>query len=110
MKTPNVSITIEGTTYEYYDDFIAVSSGASTTIEANEFVFVGYGIKSDLYNDYENLDVKDKVVVAVFGEPKDDNGNYIVSGTKDISKWSNGRQSLSSKRNLAKNWAQKLLF
>jgi len=107
MKTPKVSITIEGTAYKYYDDFIAVSSGESTTIDANEFVFVGYGIKSDLYNDYENLEVKDKVVVAVFGEPKDDNGNYIVSGTKDISKWSNGRQSLSSKRNLAKELGAK---
>ena len=107
MKTPNVSITIGDNKYNYYNDFISVATSDSATIHTDEFVFVGYGIKSNTYNDYKNLEVKDKVVVAVFGEPKDENGNYLVSGTKDISKWSNGRQSLSSKRNLAKELGAK---
>ena len=107
VKTPKVTISIESQSFSYYDDFVAVSSGETAIIEAEEFVFVGYGIKNTLYNDYKDLDVAGKIVVAIAGEPKDENGNYIVSGTNEISKWSNGRQSLSSKRNLAKELGAK---
>lgn len=107
QKTPKVSISIGDQSYEYYDDFISVSSGESTLIKANSYVFVGYGIQDEKYDDYGSLDVKDKIVVAVSGEPKNEDGNYVISGTKEISKWSNGRQSLSSKRNLAKDLGAK---
>jgi hypothetical protein len=107
IKTPKVNILIDGTNFIYYDDFIAVSSGETTTIEVDEFTFAGYGIKSTLYNDYENLDVSGKLVVAIKGEPKDKFGKYLVTGSKDRSKWSNGRQSLSSKRNIAKELGAK---
>ena len=107
VKTPKVTISIGSQSFSYYDDFVAVSSGETAIIEAEEFVFVGYGIKSTLYNDYKDLDVAGKIVVAIAGEPKDKNGNYIVSGTNEISKWSNGRQSLSSKRILAKELGAK---
>lgn len=107
VKTPKVTISIGSQSFSYYDDFVAVSSGETAIIEAEEFVFVGYGIKNSLYNDYKDLDVAGKIVVAIAGEPKDKNGNYIVSGTNEISKWSNGRQSLSSKRNLAKELGAK---
>jgi hypothetical protein len=110
IKTPKVSISIGGKAYSYYDDFVAVASGESKIIETNEFVYVGYGIKTTSYNDYENLDVNGKIVVAINGEPKDNNGTYIVSGTNEISKWSNGRQALSSKRNLAKELGATAFF
>ena len=41
---------------------------------------------------------------------KDENGKYIISGSNEISKWSNGRQSLSSKRNPTKELAQKHFY
>ena len=44
------------------------------------------------------------------GEPKDGNGNYIITGNKQASKWSNGRQELSAKRNVAKEKGAKALF
>ena len=43
VKTPKVSISIGDQTFSYYDDFVAVASGETTKIEAQEFVFVGYG-------------------------------------------------------------------
>ena len=110
IKTPKVNIAVGENTYSYYNDFVAVASGETALIEAKEYVFAGYGIKSTLYNDYEDLDVTGKIVIAIGGEPQDDNGNYIVSGTKDISKWSNGRQALSSKRNLARDLGAKAFF
>ena len=71
---------------------------------------VGYGIKDALYNDYKDMDVTDKIVVAIAGEPKNEDGTYLMSGTEEISKWSNGRQELSSKRNAAKDLGAKAFF
>jgi len=110
QKTPEVLITIGDESFEYFTDFVSVASGESTTLNADSYVFVGYGIQDDKYDDYTGLDVQGKIVVAVEGEPKNDAGNYIISGNSDISKWSNGRQSLSAKRNLARDLGAKAFF
>jgi len=110
IKTPKVSITVNGTSFNYFEDFISQTSAATGTFSANEIVYAGYGIDHEKSNDYENLDVKGKIVIVKSGEPKDKAGNYLVSGTKEISKWSNGRQSISAKRNAAKENGAKALF
>jgi Peptidase family M28 len=45
-------------------------------------VFAGYGIENKLYNDFANIDVKDKAVLILGGQPQDSAGNYLLSGTK----------------------------
>ena len=72
--------------------------------------FINSGINDDNYNDYEDIDVTGKIVVAIGGEPKGENNNYLVSGTAEISKWSNNRQELSSKLNTAKEQGAKAFF
>ncbi|HMJ48670.1 MAG TPA: hypothetical protein VK498_15165, partial [Ferruginibacter sp.] len=71
----------------YGTDYIipAVSNG-SGEFKGKEFVFAGYGIEDKNYNDYQLVDVKDKVVVIFSGEPKLD-GKYIVTGTEKFSEW-----------------------
>lgn len=111
IKTPDVYFSINETQYSYYDDFISYSNAPLGKIEATEVVYLGYGIQHERYNDYENVDVKGKVVIVQGGEPKDKAGNYIISGSKEISKWSNGRQALASKKEAAKeNGAKALIF
>ena len=110
VKTPKVSMTINGTSFNYFEDFISQTSAATGTITASEVVYAGYGINHENYNDYNDLDVKGKIVVVKGGEPKDKAGNYVVSGTKEISKWSNGRQAISAKRTAAKDAGAKALF
>ncbi|MDG1043126.1 MAG: M28 family peptidase [Flavobacteriaceae bacterium] len=110
VKTPEVSITIEETPFEYYKDFVSITDAESNTIRDTEIVRVGYGINDARYNDYKDIDVRGKVVVAVAGEPKDSLGIYGVSGTEKYSKWSNGRQELSSKRDAAKALGAKAFF
>ena len=39
---------------------------------------MGYGIKDDLHNDYANIKVKGKIVVAIKGEPKNKKGDFKV--------------------------------
>ncbi len=55
-----------------YDEYVAWSRVPSgTALENTEFVFAGYGIVAPEYNwnDYEGLDVKDKVVVVMVNDP-----------------------------------------
>ena len=49
-------------------------------------VFCGYGVVSDNYNDYENIDVKDKIVVVMKGVPSflpdSVKGNFLYARDK----------------------------
>ena len=110
VKTPKVSIKIDSSSFEYYKDFISINDAESDTINSNDIVLVGYGIKDTRYNDYKELNVAGKIVVAIGGEPKNENGTYLISGSEVISKWSNGRQALKSKQNTAKEMGAKAFF
>jgi len=110
VKTPEVSITVNGKSFNYFDDFISPSAAATGTISTSEIVYAGYGINDKKYSDYKDLDVKGKIVVIKSGEPKDKSGNNIITGDKKASKWSNGRQAISTKRDAAKELGAKALF
>jgi len=101
-KTPELSLILNGKTFNYFEDIIALSSANTQKIMATEVVYVGFGIDSETYSDYKNLDVSGKIVIAKTGEPKNDDGTYSMSGTTEASKWSNGRQEIASKRDAAK--------
>ncbi len=110
VKKPNVNISVNGESFSYFDDFISQTAAATGSISASEVVYAGYGIDDEKYSDYKDLDVKGKIVVVKGGEPKDNAGNNILSGGKEASKWSNGRQALSSKRTAAKDNGAKAIF
>ena len=104
-------ITINNTAFESFEDHIVLRTPGSINISSEEIIYVGYGIDADNYSDYEGIDVKDKIVLAKAGEPKDEAGNYITSGESSDTKWTNGRQSISSKRDAAKaNGAKGLIY
>jgi Zn-dependent M28 family amino/carboxypeptidase len=88
----SASAIIHGLTGDIELDYITefLMSGSSlqneTAITAPT-VFVGYGVISEEfgYNDYENIDVKGKVVVALSGRPDDlpsEEGAHIGSGAE----------------------------
>ena len=99
---PKVNVSIKSQKFSYYEDFINILSGPTKNMRFDSYIYVGYGIKDPKYDDYKNIDVTGKLVVAIAGEPKNAEGQYVVSGSNKISKWSNARQSLSAKQNLAK--------
>ena len=68
--------------------------------ESVEIIFVGYGIDDPAYSDYVNIDVKNKIVVAIGGEPLDENENYFINGNSK-SKWSNSREEINLKKSIA---------
>ncbi len=72
---------------EFLKDFYLLGSINVPQQTDVEVVFGGYGIESDKYSDYKNLDVKNKAVLLLSGEPKDKKGNFLVTGTDKASDW-----------------------
>lgn len=97
QASPEVKMTINGNNFKTVNDFVSVMDGNSGTINESEIAYVGYGIDSDNYSNYKNIDVKGKFVLFKAGEPKNEDGTYAVSGTNEASKWSN-RQQYAAKR------------
>ncbi|MGB1308171.1 MAG: M28 family peptidase [Oceanihabitans sp.] len=101
QKTPIINLAVNGTEFKALDQFVSVSSTVDGNVTANNVVYAAYGIDDEKYSNYNNLDVKDKVVLIKAGEPKDASGNYIITGTDEASKWSNFRQAYVAKKDAA---------
>lgn len=110
LEAPTVSLRVDGQSYNYVTDFVSALPTNSGTITAEEIVFAGYGIEDSKYSSYKDLDVKGKVVLVKSGEPKDENGNYVITKSTENSKWSTYRQEYTAKRDLAKEKGAKLLL
>src|SRR5690606_18347606 len=83
---------VNGTAYENGVDFFIQGDNKLTTYHADDIVFVGYGIQDKNHNDLAEVDIRDKVVLVINeGEPKDTNGNSIVTGSKKMSEWASSR-------------------
>ena len=68
--------------YENWDGWGFALGGTETTkLENIPVVFAGYGIEDSRYNDFSSIDVKDKAVLILAGQPRDNNGKYLLSGT-----------------------------
>lgn len=66
---------------------------------STDLVFVGYGISADEhnYNEYDGIDVKDKVVVLIRYEPQGENEASVFDGA-DTSRHATGRQKVAAAR------------
>jgi hypothetical protein len=57
-------------------------------LSLKEVVFVGFGIEDAKYNDYGKADVEGKAVILYDGEPLDEKGYSLITGTQWRSDWS----------------------
>jgi len=93
-ETQKLSLTVEGTetVYEIKKDFVPVHLTANRSVTA-PVVFAGYGITATEYNynDYENIDVKGKIVLVFTSEPQEKDTSSVFNGAKrtDHSKLNN---------------------
>lgn len=108
-KAPNMTMTINGTTLKAIESFVSLTSSEDGQMSFNEVVDLGYGIDSENYSDY-SLDITGKVILIRSGEPKNEDGTYVVSGTSEASKWSNMRQQFAAKRDAAKEKGAKMVL
>lgn len=73
-------------------DFFVQGDNANQSFQADEIVVAGYGIQSDSYNDLAGVDVTGKVVLIINeGEPTDQNGQSLITGSATPSDWTTSR-------------------
>lgn len=84
-QMPTGTLTVDGTTYNLGEDFASFNDAG---IDVEEIIYAGYGIEDGDYSDYTTIDVTGKLVLIKEGEPKNDDGTYVLTGTTEPSKWS----------------------
>jgi hypothetical protein len=101
---PQGKIAFSGKTFDIGNGFVGFDALQASF---DQLVYVGYGIDDDQYTNYEELDVAGKIVLIKAGEPQDEQGNYILSGSKKKTKWSNPSESIGMRvENAAKHGAK----
>lgn len=73
---------------ENFKDFYTLGVNETESVES-EIVFAGFGIETENYSDYKNIDVKDKCVFILPGEPIKEGISYVTNSDK-VSEWSFG--------------------
>ncbi|NNL02087.1 MAG: M20/M25/M40 family metallo-hydrolase [Eudoraea sp.] len=99
-KVPAGSIIAGETEYELGTDFLTFAP-----IEGNfdEIIYVGYGIEDKAYSDYEGLDVSGKLILIKSGEPVNEDGTYVISGSSKKSVWSSRSDAPGARLQLARS-------
>ncbi|MFD0861672.1 M28 family peptidase [Sungkyunkwania multivorans] len=110
MSVPNASITSPNKNYKIGEDFATFSASKNGKIDVTSITFVGYGIEDEKYSDYDDVDVDGKIVLIKAGEPKNDDGTYVITGSAETSSWSNIRQSFGNRIEIAKSKGAKGLL
>lgn len=81
-------VFIDRKRYENNKDYYTYPEQVEQHIEADSVKFLGYGIQDLAYNDYEGVDVKNKVVMILSGEPYSKDSLSLITGKKTKSLWS----------------------
>lgn len=86
-KTVEAQMSVGDVVLNFTEDFYFFPGFDANSINGDA-VFLGYGIESEYYNDYEDVDVKDKILFVLPGEPADKNGISLVTREDGLSEWS----------------------
>ena len=79
-------------------DFVPIVIGERTTVKG-EVVFAGYGITAEEHNydDYKNLDVTDKIVLALAHEPRENEAGSPFNGQEPTLHGHDNTKALNAK-------------
>ncbi|MFP4088871.1 MAG: M28 family peptidase [Cyclobacteriaceae bacterium] len=96
-------IEVDGQRFEFLKDFYGFPRmNRNMSLAMKEVTFAGYGIESDLYDDYRKLDVAGKAVMILSGEPMSADSVYFVTGTSEKSRFTaNFSASMRTKQQIA---------
>jgi hypothetical protein len=81
-------VVAAGKTWNFIKDFYFFGGFETEHLVSSDVLFAGYGIEDSKYSDYTGIDVNNKVVILLDGEPSDSKGTYLISGSKEMSMWS----------------------
>ncbi len=105
-------LQVEDKRFNFLENFYTLTSWVNPSeIKFDEIVFAGYGIESEHYNDYHQLEVSGKVVVILSGEPVGEDSIFLATKTKEPSHFtSDFRTELEAKRQMAAKHGAKALL
>jgi len=78
-------LKVNGVELEVGKDFLFLSDPVDVK-GTFQVIFAGFGIEDSAYSDFGNIDVKGKIMLVFSGEPKDEEGVSVITGTKELSK------------------------
>jgi hypothetical protein len=81
-------VNINGKQFFGNKDYYNFPGQSEQKIETDNVLFLGYGIEEPKFNEYEGLDVKDKVLMILAGEPFTKEGQSLITGKTTPSMWS----------------------
>lgn len=84
----SAEVIVDGKKYIPKKDYYNFPGQTEQRIEEYSIQFLGYGIEEKNYNDYKGVNVKDKVVMILSGEPYSKDSVSLISGKKTASLWS----------------------
>ncbi len=85
----------------YGTQYLLYKTGAQTFVpKPVDLVFAGYGIVAPEYdyNDYHTIDVRDKIVVFLSGEPYSDDASYFAGNEPTIYSYAESKQRIAISR------------
>ncbi len=89
QRWEEITLKMDGEELRHLWEFYSAPSqnNSREAITISELTFLGYGIDSDRYSDYADRDLRGKSIIIFSGEPRGKDGNYLVSGGKEMSDW-----------------------
>lgn len=85
-----VEMNIGSEKFQYLNDFMASALAPVASNSKFNVVFAGFGMEIQAFQDFKGLNAKGQMVLAFEGEPKNSDGNYVLSGSKDPSIFGKG--------------------
>lgn len=82
-----VKLVVGVDTLQFLKDMYYFPGFGDMLVEAENLLYLGYGIASEKYNDYEGAQVEGRVLMISGKEPMDKNKKSLVSGTEELSEW-----------------------
>lgn len=107
---PVVDLVINGKQAQLFDDYIPPTNVSVNQLKVDSIVYAAYGIDTEAYSNYKDIDVKGKVVVIKDGEPMNSDSTYVTSGTKEKTQWTSGRRARRLKIETAHNLGATAVF
>jgi Zn-dependent M28 family amino/carboxypeptidase len=84
--------------FEYLKDYVLLKYGSQTYIpQPSEMVFVGYGITAPEYdyNDYQAIDVQNKIVVYLEGEPYSEDSAFFAGKNRTVFSYPKAKERIA---------------
>ena len=76
------ALRIDDKQFENWDGWgFGMRSAETVKLDDIPVVFAGYGIENNRYNDFANIDVKGKAVLLLTGQPQDNSGKFLLTGS-----------------------------